>query len=141
MFGKEVNLSKNNTSIIAKDLFIKGDLKSDGLIEIEGRLIGNVDSNIVTLRESSNVDGNIVAKVVNIKGRFNGIIKGERINISGKANIKGTLEYLSLCVEDGACIDGELKRINNTKNNKLESKNEQVNDLSVKNEKNESKNI
>ena len=115
MFGKEINLTKGNTSIIAKDLFIKGNIDCEGILEIEGRIEGDIHGNIVTLRETSSVVGNIYTKVVNLKGNFNGTVKSERINISGRANIKGTLEYSSLCVEDGAAIDGDLKRVNEVK--------------------------
>ncbi len=115
MFGKEINLSKGNTSIISKDLNIKGNLNSEGLLEIEGKIDGDINGNIITLRETASVSGNITAKTLNIKGKFTGIIKSERINISGKADIKGTLEYVSLCVEDGASIEGDLKRASEIK--------------------------
>lgn len=111
MFGKEVILSKNNTSIISKDLFLKGDLTTDGLLEIEGKIEGNIKGNEITIRESGFVNGNIISNISNIKGNFQGTIKSQRINVSGKANIKGTLEYVSLCVEDGSSIDGDLKRV------------------------------
>lgn len=111
MFGKEVILSKNNTSIISKDLFLKGDLTTDGLLEIEGKIEGNIKGNEITIRESGFVNGNIISNISNIKGNFRGTIKSQRINVSGKANIKGTLEYVSLCVEDGSSIDGDLKRV------------------------------
>ncbi len=111
MFGKEVILSKNNTSIISKDLFLKGDLTTDGLLEIEGKIEGNIKGNEITIRESGFVNGNIISNILNIKGNFQGTIKSQRINVSGKANIKGTLEYVSLCVEDGSSIDGDLKRV------------------------------
>ena len=117
MFCKEVILSKNNTSIISKDLFLKGDLTTDGLLEIEGKIEGNIKGNEITIRESGFVNGNIISNISNIKGNFQGTIKSQRINVSGKANIKGTLEYVSLCVEDGSSIDGDLKRVSeiNTK--------------------------
>ena len=111
MFGKEVILSKNNTSIISKDLFLKGDLTTDGLLEIEGKIEGNIKGNEITFRERGFVNGNIISNISNIKGNFRGTIKSQRINVSGKANIKGTLEYVSLCVEDGSSIDGDLKRV------------------------------
>lgn len=118
MFGKEVALPKGNTSVIAKGLFITGNLNCEGILEIEGKINGDINGNVITLRENSSVTGNITAKIINIRGEFNGIVKSERINISGKANIKGTLEYVSLCVEDGASIEGDLKRISEVKFNK-----------------------
>ncbi len=111
MFGKEIVLSKNNTSIISKGLVLKGNLVSDGLLEVEGKINGNVKGNEITIRETGSVSGKIIANVLNIKGNFEGIIKSQKINISGKATIKGTLEYVALCVEDGASIIGDLKRM------------------------------
>ena len=110
MFGKEMNGQKGNTSIISKGMSIKGNIVSDGILEIEGDVDGDVTGNIVTLRETSSVKGNIVAKILNIKGKFVGILKSEKINVSEHANINGTLEYMSLCVEDGAIIEADLKK-------------------------------
>lgn len=111
MFGKEIVLSKNNTSIISKGLLLKGNLVSDGLLEVEGQIDGNVKGNEITIRETGSITGKLVANVVNIKGNFEGVIRSQKINISGKAVIKGTLEYVALCVEDGASIIGDLKRL------------------------------
>lgn len=111
MFGKEIVLSKNNTSIISKGLLLKGNLVSDGLLEVEGQIDGNVKGNEITIRETGSITGKIIANVLNIKGNFEGVIRSQKINISGKAVIKGTLEYVALCVEDGASIIGDLKRM------------------------------
>ena len=67
MFGKEIVLSKNNTSIISKGLVLKGNLVSDGLLEVEGKINGNVKGNEITIRETGSVSGKIIANVLNIK--------------------------------------------------------------------------
>lgn len=131
MFGKEELISKGNTSIISKDLFIKGNIVSDSIVEIEGKVEGDIKGNIVTLREEGLITGNVNAKIFNIKGKFLGIARSERINISKKGNVKGTLEYESLCVEDGASIEGDIKRIANlikdTESNSTNDKNTKSN--------------
>lgn len=116
-------LNKNSISIISKDSYIKGELHSTGSLDVEGNIEGDIFGNIITIREEGEINGNITAKILNLKGKFNGKIKSERINISTKADIKGTLEYVSLCVEDGAKIEGELKKINEVKFDILEKKN------------------
>ena len=93
-----------------------GDLITGGYIE------GNINGNVVTIREEGEVKGNIIAKTLNLKGKFDGKIKSERINIAATADIKGTLEYVSLCVEDGAKIEGDLKKITEGKFDILEKK-------------------
>ena len=102
---------KDNPSIISKDLDIIGNLKSKGSIEIEGHIKGDIEADIVSIREDGKVTGNIKAKVLNIKGYFNGIITCEKINISDTAKIIGEISYVSLSADYGANINCQLKRI------------------------------
>jgi cytoskeletal protein CcmA (bactofilin family) len=115
MLTKDMILLKNSISVISTGLSINGILNSEDTIDIEGKIEGDIIGNIITIRELGEVQGNITAKVLNLKGKFNGKIKSERINIAKQADIKGTLEYVSLCVEDGAKIEGDLKKISEVK--------------------------
>ena len=63
--GKTINKSlaapfKYTPSIISKDLLVKGELIGDGLLEVEGKILGNVDGGVVTIRESAFVEGDFV---------------------------------------------------------------------------------
>ena len=122
MNTKVGELNKNSISIVSKGLYVKGELHCNGSLDIEGNIEGNINGNVVTIREEGEVSGNIFAKTLNLKGKFDGKIKSERINIAATADIKGTLEYISLCVEDGAKIEGDLKKINEVKFDILEKK-------------------
>jgi cytoskeletal protein CcmA (bactofilin family) len=120
MFAEKVNSIKNsNMSVFAPNLNVTGNVKSEGILEIEGKIKGDIIGNTVTLRESASVEGTILAQVVNVKGKFEGTIKSEKINISGKASINGTLEYMTLSVEDGASIFGDLKRSDKVVNKEI----------------------
>ena len=102
---------KSTPTILAKDLKIEGDISSSGLIEIEGFVKGNIKGNSVIIREGGNMEGELVAESLSVKGKFSGKIRAKNINISSKANINGVVEYCSLSVEDGACIDGQFKQV------------------------------
>lgn len=102
---------KSTPTIIARDLKIEGEVNSAGLIEIEGMIKGIIKGNSVILREEGFVEGTIIAESLSIRGRFEGDIKAKSINISSKAKVNGNIEYDSLSVEDGACIDGQFKRL------------------------------
>jgi len=102
---------KSTPTIFAKDLRIEGDISSSGLIEIEGFVKGNIKGNSVIIRECGNMEGELMADSISIKGKFTGTIRAKNINISGKARINGVVEYCSLSVEDGACIDGQFKQV------------------------------
>lgn len=102
---------KSTPTILAKDLRIEGDISSAGLIELEGFVKGNIKGNSVIIREGGSMEGELVAESLSVKGKFTGTIRAKNINISSKAHISGVVEYCSLSVEDGACIDGQFKQV------------------------------
>lgn len=102
---------KATPSILSTDLKVEGDIVSSGVLEVEGFVKGNIRSNSIIVRESGIIEGDVLAENLTIKGLFNGKIKAININITSKAKITGLIEYSSLCVEDGASIDGQFKKI------------------------------
>lgn len=102
---------KTTPTIIARDLTVEGNLTSTGVIEIEGNVRGTLNGTTIILREECFVEGAIISEFLSIRGRFEGSIKAKNISISSKARIHGEIEYDSLSVEDGACIDGQFKRL------------------------------
>lgn len=102
---------KSTPTIIARDLKIEGQINSTGLVEIEGIIRGTINGNSIIIREEGSVEGTIIAESLSLRGTFNGNIKAKNINIASKANVTGEIEYESLSVEDGACIDGQFKKI------------------------------
>jgi cytoskeletal protein CcmA (bactofilin family) len=105
---------KNTPTIISHDLKVEGNIISLGLIEIEGNVKGTIKGNSVILCQDSLIEGIIIAKFLSIKGRFDGTIKAKTVHIGSKAKITGDIEYNSLSVEDGACIDGNFKYFERT---------------------------
>jgi cytoskeletal protein CcmA (bactofilin family) len=118
-FGKTIEQMtvsfKSIPSIISKDTKIEGQVTSSGVIEIEGHIKGQINSNSIVIREEGLVEGEIFADSINIRGNFDGTIKARNINVFNKAKITGTIEYQSLSVEDGASIDGQFKQISSKK--------------------------
>jgi cytoskeletal protein CcmA (bactofilin family) len=104
---------KTTPTIIAKDMLIEGSLKTDGILEIQGSVKGIISGNSVILREECFVEGSITAESLSIRGRFEGSIKAKKINVSSRGRVFGEIEYDSLSVEDGACLDGQFKRLKN----------------------------
>lgn len=101
----------SNPSLISGSVVIVGDINNGDNIEIEGSIEGNIFANVVTIRESGKVKGNVKCSIFNIKGNFDGNAFCEKINMSDTAIVKGVLEYKFLAVDYGANINCELKRI------------------------------
>lgn len=107
----EVFGPKSMPTIISRDLKVEGVIISAGLIEIEGTIKGTIRGNSVILREDGIIEGEIIAESLSLRGQFSGNIQAKNINISSKARINGVIEYNLLSVEDGACIDGQFKKM------------------------------
>ncbi len=104
---------KSTPTILARDVEVEGQISSNGIVEIEGHVKGIIKGNIIALRESGFIEGDVFAESFNIRGRFEGNIRSKSISISSKARVIGRVEYETLFVEDGAYIDGQFKCIEN----------------------------
>jgi cytoskeletal protein CcmA (bactofilin family) len=102
-------------SLVSKNVFIEGDVHNGGALELEGKIKGNIEADVLTIRESGEIIGEAKCKVFNIKGAFNGNVSAEKINISDTAKVLGTLEYKFLSVDYGAHINCQLKRVEDSK--------------------------
>ena len=74
--------SDPGTSTIGQDLVITGDVTSKSALVIEGQIRGNVHCASLILGESSEIEGNVVAEDVVIRGRVIGSIRGCARNIA-----------------------------------------------------------
>lgn len=108
---ENISNGKATPTILSRDLKIEGDITSLGLIEIEGAIKGTIRGNVVIIRENGVVEGDLIAESLNIRGNFLGNIRAKTISVSSKAVINGVIEYQTLCVEDGASIDGQFKKV------------------------------
>ncbi len=113
--NKLTTINKSNyrttPTILSQDLVIVGEITSSGIIEIEGRIKGTIKGNSVILRENGFIEGQIYAESLSLRGNFEGSVYAQNIDISSSAKISGDIEYQSLVVEDGACIDARFKKL------------------------------
>ena len=63
--------------------------------------------------ESSEIEGNVVAEDVVIRGRVIGSIRGVRVILQSTCHIEGDLVHASLAIEQGAYFEGNSRRSEN----------------------------
>lgn len=102
-------------TIISSGLSVYGDLRTEGNIEIDGEVDGNIYCNIVTVRKDGTVKGNISAAEIFIDGSANGMIKGNHIFVAPGATVSGILFYDTLTVRDGASLNAQCKNLSELK--------------------------
>lgn len=97
-------------SVLAADLHILGNLVSDGVIDIDGKIDGNVKAHTVNIRTNGLVRGDVMADIVHVHGAVEGVIKGKSVTLYHTAKVVGMIMHESITIEDGAFVDGKFKR-------------------------------
>lgn len=117
MFGadksKKLDIGQfgGKTTIIAQDAEFKGDLNFNGALQVDGRVVGNVEASegLVRVSEHGFVEGIIRAPSVLINGQVTGDVHAfEHLELDAKARISGDLYYRFMEMVMGAQISGNL---------------------------------
>ena len=114
----EKNLNNSGRSHFGETLQLEGDLRSSGSIDVAGLINGNVFVSEMTVTETGSVRGSVEAGSIEINGHIEGKITADAVIVGKNAVIKGDIFFKStLKTEEGADIDGYIKRVNNGKAN------------------------
>jgi cytoskeletal protein CcmA (bactofilin family) len=97
-------------SVISADMHVLGSVVSDGMLDIDGKIDGNIRCRVATIRPNGKVRGDVLADTVHIHGEIEGLIKARSVHLYAGSRVQGTIMHESLSVEDGAMIDGKFKR-------------------------------
>lgn len=105
----------NVPSIISANLTVTGHMNTNGDVQIDGTIDGDVQSKQITLGESGVVNGAIVADLARISGTVNGSITARVVELGRAAKITGDINHFSLAIEPGAFIQGQLTHVDEQK--------------------------
>ncbi len=100
-----------NSNLIGNGTTVTGNIESSGLIRVDGRVLGNINSKSkVYLGKSAKVEGDIIAQNAEIEGEVIGMLKiGETLTLRPTAIVKGDIYTDKLVVESGAVFNGMCK--------------------------------
>jgi cytoskeletal protein CcmA (bactofilin family) len=107
----EANADRSAPSIISNNLSIVGSLKTEGEIQIDGTVEGNVTGRALVIGERARVNGEIVADDVVIRGSTEGRIRARRVQLTKTAKVMGDILHESLSIDSGPYVEGQLKRL------------------------------
>jgi len=115
------NLNHSGRSHVGETMQLEGDLRSSGSIDISGLINGNVFVSEMTITETGSVRGSVEAASIEINGHVEGKVSADSVIVGKTAVIKGDIFFKNtLKTEEGADIDGYIKRANNGKANSEE---------------------
>ena len=98
-------------SIISADLKIVGDLHSNGDLQIDGAVEGDITSRSLTIGEGAVVRGSLLAESVRVQGAIFGQIKANSVTLTKTAKVEGNVVHQALSMEAGAILSGNLSRL------------------------------
>ena len=114
-------LNHSGRSHIGETLQLEGDLRSSGAVDVSGLINGNVFVSDMIVTDTGSVRGSIEAASIEINGHIEGKITADTVIVGKSAVIKGDIFFKNtLKTEEGADIDGYIKRVNNGKSNSEE---------------------
>ena len=109
-------LNHSGRSHIGETLQLEGDLRSSGAVDVSGLINGNIFVSDMVVTDTGSVRGSLEAVSIEVNGHVEGKITADTVIIGKSAVIKGDIFFKNtLKTEEGADIDGYIKRVNNGK--------------------------
>ncbi len=112
--GNELRRRKSDQmpfSIIAKDMSIMGDLETEGVVRIEGRIRGTVRAGSqVLVGQGAQLEGDLHTREAVIGGDVVGSIHAtERVELQATASVTGNIHTPRIAVMEGGRVSGEVR--------------------------------
>jgi len=102
--------SKMVPSIIGEDLKITGNVSSQGEVQVDGEIQGDIHCGSLLLGDKSEIQGSVVAEDVVVRGKVMGSIRGLRVTLQAQSHVEGDIFHQSLAIEQGAYFEGKSRR-------------------------------
>jgi len=97
-------------SLISANLHIVGNLKSEGEIQIDGVVDGDVSARLLTVGDRATLTGEVVADEVVVRGTVRGRIRSRKVQLAKTAHVVGDIWHELLAIDSGAYVEGLCKR-------------------------------
>ncbi len=105
--------SISTPSIIAADLRVIGNLVTEGDLQIEGKVDGDIRAHLLTVGKGAEVRGEIRADDVVVNGAVIGCLRGTKVRLAEGAKVDGDIIHSSVAIEAGADFEGSVRRSDN----------------------------
>jgi cytoskeletal protein CcmA (bactofilin family) len=97
-------------SLISANLQIVGNLKSEGEVQIDGRVDGDVAAISLVIGDRADIHGEVIADDVSVRGAVHGRIRARNVQLAKTAHVVGDIWHETLAIEAGAFVEGHCKR-------------------------------
>jgi len=112
-FARKVGHSTNDVpvpTIVSEGSNVKGNIISDGVVHIDGRVDGDVSCAELVIGLKGSVYGVIKTQTLHLYGTLQGKASVDKMFIAKTAKLVGEVAHNSIAIEPGAYIDGRCIR-------------------------------
>lgn len=108
--ARPANATPAGYSVLDAQMVVRGDLETDGMLRIDGRLEGNVKrASVVVLGEGASIHGDVSARELVIGGSVTGnIVVESRVEVEATAEVDGDIEADAILIHEGGAVRGRL---------------------------------
>jgi len=101
---------KRHVTVIAEGLNIEGNVSAEGLVEVHGKIVGELNCTALHVADKGHIIGKIVSEDVVVNGTVDGPIHGGDVALKSQASVIGDVHHNSISIEKGAFFDGRAKQ-------------------------------
>jgi len=97
-------------SIIAKDMTVTGDIETQGVLKVEGRVKGTIRAAAqVIISPGATIEGDLHTKEAVVAGEIQGTITAsERVELQASALVRGDIATPRIAILEGGRVTGEV---------------------------------
>lgn len=97
-------------SIVARDMTVTGDMVTEGVVKVEGRVNGTIRAVAqVIVSPGAVIEGDLHTKEAVIAGEVTGTIRAsERVELQSTAMVRGDIQTPRISVIEGGRVSGEV---------------------------------
>ena len=114
---KKYMAEHSGKDILSSDVEIKGSIKFQKELLIDGKVEGEINSDgVLTIGENADIRGEIKTKSITVFGKVQGnITVGERCELKSRCTLQGDLKAARLVIEEGATFIGKSEVTSSTR--------------------------
>jgi cytoskeletal protein CcmA (bactofilin family) len=94
-------------SIISEGTHIVGDITTEGEVQIDGKVEGNIRCHSLVVADTGEVSGKVTCESITIHGTLTGTVHGKSVSLASTARMVGDLTHETLTIEPGAHFKGQ----------------------------------
>ena len=111
-----ININKSNAgtprAIIDSGLCIRGDLETEGEVQVDGQVKGQVTCAHLIVGSDGAIFGDINASEVVVRGKVKGTVRAKRVILQASGQVEGDIHHDTLTMEEGARFKGASNQEN-----------------------------